>query len=252
MSSAGRCIACSTSSGMLVGPGIARNSRPARTTIVVVSLKPCALEKGCRGMTTNSSYNMLNLASLPADGSRECARLFAQRTGYTVPDLILDLSGGGARNDAGGTGSLVAARDEAQDPDFAIGVIEIAAAVASVHGRTDPRHLISSLHHSGVLELGGEQLSFGIDVGADVVGDGAGIAADTDASIVFYGAEPDRPLFLALVQDLPEAYMMAVIGAVAVRFLECEILAPVEIEQRADRRVAIGAIQQHAAGNLDG
>src|SRR3954451_8070164 len=35
MSSAGRCIACSTASGTLVGPGIARNSRPARTTIVV-------------------------------------------------------------------------------------------------------------------------------------------------------------------------------------------------------------------------
>src|SRR6266403_4494056 len=33
MSSAGRCIARSTSSGMVVGLGIARNSRPARTTI---------------------------------------------------------------------------------------------------------------------------------------------------------------------------------------------------------------------------
>src|SRR5579863_296802 len=38
MSSAGRCIACSTSSGIVVGPGIARNSRPARTTMVAV---PC-------------------------------------------------------------------------------------------------------------------------------------------------------------------------------------------------------------------
>src|SRR4051812_49537335 len=124
MSSAGRCIACSTSSGMLVGPGIARNSRPARTTIVVVSLKPCALEKGCRGMTTNSSYNMLNLASLPADGSRECARLFAQRTGYTVPDLILDLSGGGARNDAGGAGSLVVAPCVGGGPRFVVRGLE--------------------------------------------------------------------------------------------------------------------------------
>src|SRR3954452_17832328 len=252
MSSAGRCIACSTSSGMLVGPGIARNSRPARTTIVVVSLKPCALEKGCRGMTTNSSYNMLNLASLPADGSRECARLFAQRTGYTVPDLILDLRGGGARNDVGGTGSLVAPRDEAQDPDFAIGVIEIAAAVASVHGRTNPRHLISGLYHSGALELARQQFSFGVDVGANVVGDSAGIAADPYAAIIGYGAEPDRPLLLALVQHLPEAHVMAVVGAIADRFLECEILASVEIKQRAHRRLAIRPIQKHAAGNLDG
>src|SRR5437773_9260730 len=38
MSKAGRCIACNTWSGMVVGPGMARNSRPARTTIVVF---PC-------------------------------------------------------------------------------------------------------------------------------------------------------------------------------------------------------------------
>src|ERR1044071_655121 len=33
MSTAGRCIACSTSSGILVGPGIASNCRPARTAM---------------------------------------------------------------------------------------------------------------------------------------------------------------------------------------------------------------------------
>src|SRR5688572_8881054 len=35
MSTAGRCMACSTSSGTVVGPGMARNSRPARTLIVL-------------------------------------------------------------------------------------------------------------------------------------------------------------------------------------------------------------------------
>src|SRR5579872_718136 len=40
MSSAGRCIARKTSSGMVVGPGSARNSRPARTTML------CFLSKG--------------------------------------------------------------------------------------------------------------------------------------------------------------------------------------------------------------
>src|ERR1700758_2423757 len=40
MSSAGRCIACSTESGIVVGPGMARNSRPARTVIAVL---PCAV-----------------------------------------------------------------------------------------------------------------------------------------------------------------------------------------------------------------
>src|ERR1043166_941649 len=33
MSTAGRCMACSTSSGTVVGPGITRNSRPPRTAI---------------------------------------------------------------------------------------------------------------------------------------------------------------------------------------------------------------------------
>jgi hypothetical protein len=38
MSIAGRCIARSTSSGTTVGPGIARNSRPART---LITRHPC-------------------------------------------------------------------------------------------------------------------------------------------------------------------------------------------------------------------
>src|SRR3954463_9761400 len=43
MSIAGRCIARSTSSGILVGPGMARNSRPART---VIAVGPCCLRTG--------------------------------------------------------------------------------------------------------------------------------------------------------------------------------------------------------------
>src|SRR5271170_1106104 len=42
MSIAGRCMARSTSSGTVVGPGIARNSRPARTTMSVRPLLPMA------------------------------------------------------------------------------------------------------------------------------------------------------------------------------------------------------------------
>src|SRR6202171_3816049 len=53
MSSAGRCIARSTSSGMVVGPGIARNSRPARTTIVIL---PCCCDGPCwHGRVRNQS-----------------------------------------------------------------------------------------------------------------------------------------------------------------------------------------------------
>src|SRR5258706_6053446 len=37
MSIAGRCIAASTASGMLVGPGMQRNSRPLATVMLVLS-----------------------------------------------------------------------------------------------------------------------------------------------------------------------------------------------------------------------
>src|ERR1700682_1966653 len=182
MSSAGRCIARSTSSGMVVGPGIARNSRPARTTIFLV---PCwfAGGKGCRGMAGNSSQNMMIISSLraqakqsisPNDGiciassrsvstgahSRDplaprndgnqagSTRLFPQRISDPSPDLILDFGRGRARDDGGGAGALVAGLDQPQDPDLAIGVIEIAAAVAPGHGETDAGHLIFGIDNA--------------------------------------------------------------------------------------------------------
>src|SRR4051812_47815846 len=49
MSSAGRCIACSTASGMLVGPGIARNSRPARTTMVAFLILVARMSEAISG-----------------------------------------------------------------------------------------------------------------------------------------------------------------------------------------------------------
>src|SRR4051794_29289693 len=63
MSSAGRCIACSTSSGMLVGPGIARNSRPARTTIAGF---PCWRDGTCRAVAADTAS-----AAFYADRSKE-------------------------------------------------------------------------------------------------------------------------------------------------------------------------------------
>src|SRR6202171_181901 len=95
MSSAGRCIARSTSSGMVVGPGIARNSRPARTVIFLFLMGWCALGKGCRGMTGNSSQNMVMTAGN--------LTLFPQAIGDPLPDLILDLGRGRAGDDVGGT-----------------------------------------------------------------------------------------------------------------------------------------------------
>src|ERR1700726_1974466 len=109
MSSAGRCIARSTSSGMVVGPGMARNSRPARTVIVGF---PLVDGHGCR---------------LTAGISR-CRDLFLKRIGYAVPDLILQLGRGRARNHGDGRTLLVAILGKPHDPHLAVGEIGIAAA----------------------------------------------------------------------------------------------------------------------------
>ena len=79
----------------------------------------------------------------------------------------------------------------------------------------------------------------------------AGILADADAAIFGRRAEPHRALFLALVQHLPVAHMVAAIGAGADRLFEGEVLAAAEIIEIADRRVLVGAIEQHAADDLD-
>src|SRR5215212_367886 len=70
MSSAGRCIARSTSSGMVVGPGIARNSRPARTVIVVFLVA----NAGGRDAEDNERFR------LEHDDNRLNASLRAQRS----------------------------------------------------------------------------------------------------------------------------------------------------------------------------
>src|ERR1700724_1024824 len=66
MSNAGRCIARSTSSGMVVGPGIARNSRPARSVIFLIPWLVCS-GKGCSEMAGNSSRN-----TMVSDQTRPC------------------------------------------------------------------------------------------------------------------------------------------------------------------------------------
>ena len=44
---------------------------------------------------------------------------------------------------------------------------------------------------------------------------------------------------------------MAMVGARSGRLLEGQVFAPVEIEQVRDGGVLVGAVQQHAAGDLD-
>src|SRR6185437_1563708 len=104
MSSAGRCIACSTSSGILVGPGRARISRPARTVIVAF---PC--------------FSLRSWMQFIPPNIKLAAGLFSHRRRDRMPDLIFQLGGRRARQVSDRAALLLAIGNEPQDPDFTIG-----------------------------------------------------------------------------------------------------------------------------------
>src|SRR5258707_6499784 len=124
MSSAGRCIARSTSSGMLVGPGIARNSRPARTTIVVV---PCS--------TSGPAMDAGKGCEIQPVGA-----LFSERFGDRGPDLILEFGCRRARNRHRGSAPLFLPLRPPPPPHLAAGVIEVAAPNSGPPCPDYPRH----------------------------------------------------------------------------------------------------------------
>src|SRR5579883_978231 len=64
MSSAGRCIALSTSSGTVVGPGMLRNSRPLRRTIARILLDRAG-QAGVRGVAILSPCGKPRQPDLP-------------------------------------------------------------------------------------------------------------------------------------------------------------------------------------------
>jgi clan AA aspartic protease (TIGR02281 family) len=183
-------------------------------------------------------------------GRQSCASV-SQRAGDPTPDLILDFGCRRARNGDRGTFALLARRDQAQDPDFAIGVIEIAPAVAPRDGEADAGYLIFGVDHAGGFEIACDRGSLGINVGGDMMRDRAGIVADADAAIEGGVAEPHRAILGAFVENLPEADMMTMVGAAADRLLKSEILMPAEIIKFADRRGPVRAIQQYAADDFD-
>src|SRR6185436_14789868 len=151
--------------------------------------------------------------------------LFPHCIGDRAPDLILQRRRRWAWNRHRGPDALFAAFDQPQHPDFAIGVIEVAAAIMARDRRPDAGDLIFGVHHSGVFQIGREQRALVVEIGADVVRDRCGVFADADAAILGRRAEPDRALFFALVQRLPVTHMVAAIGAGPDRLFIGEILA---------------------------
>src|SRR5262245_33833462 len=124
MSSAGRCMACSTSSGIVVGPGMARNCRPARTVIVNF---PAWMWRPC--WHAAAQFQRAPGRSIHAELYRVLTALIPDGLGDLPPDLILDLGRQRAGKDVNGRGVFAARLDQPQDPHFAIGVIEVVAAI---------------------------------------------------------------------------------------------------------------------------
>src|SRR5436190_8393546 len=240
-------MACSTSSGMLVGPGMARNSRPARTVIVAL---PCLDALPC--WHDGAKFQRAHTRCIHAELQRVRAVLLPHGLDNLLPDLVLDLGRQRARQDVHGLGALLAGFDQPQDPHFTIGVVQVAAAVAASERWADAGHLIFGGRHAGSFEVPSPNLALEIDVGVDVMGDGAGVMADADTAVLGCRAEPHRALLLALVQHLPVADVVAAVGIGADRLFKSEVLAPAEVIEIADRCVLVGAVEQHAADDLDG
>src|SRR5471032_3047258 len=94
MSIAGRCIARSTSSGTVVGPGIARNSRPART-LICHCLRFCPFHRTIgkeRGHANSGTlaFTMNSSGFLPDLSHRAVANLLSPLAHLIGPDLEAD------------------------------------------------------------------------------------------------------------------------------------------------------------------
>src|SRR5579871_2980817 len=149
-----------------------------------------------------------------------------------MPDLILQFGGRRARNDVDRATVRVAALDQTQNPHLTVGVIKVAAAVTPGQREANAGHLIFRSHHPCILDVTRELLALRIEIGIDMMGDGAGEMADADALVEGNRAEPHRAVFLTLVQHLPEPHMMTAIGALAGRLFKSKVLAAAEVEDR--------------------
>src|SRR4051812_42098120 len=114
--------------------------------------------------------------------SRRC-RLSSERGSDAMPYSVLEFDRRRTSNGGHRTLALPAGFDQLQYPHFAVGIIQVAAAVATGHCWPDSRDLIFAGDHSGRIEIGCNYCSFGVDVGRNVVRDRAGVFADADTAI---------------------------------------------------------------------
>src|SRR5271156_3654682 len=167
------------------------------------------------------------------------------------PRAVLQLDQRRVGKDRRGRGAKRAAVDQDGYFDLTVGVVEIAAAVASVDRRSDAGDLVDAGDHPRSYKVSGEQVSVGVDVGPDMVSDASVLVTEADAAIEGRRPEPDRPTLFAAVEHLPEADMVTPVGASAGRFLECKILPLALTVERTHRRFVIRPVEHDAPDNLD-
>ena len=83
----------------------------------------------------------------------------------------------------------------------ALGEVAVAASIAPVAGRADPRLFVLLDQLAGVLQIGHQLVALGVQVRVDVVRDLPCTAAEPDPTIEADGAEPQRPA--ERVRDYP-------------------------------------------------
>ena len=173
------------------------------------------------------------------------------RIADAVPDLILEGYQRWRRQYLGRLASLDAIDDKTGDVDFSVRVIRIAFAISAEQCRAGSGNLEQSLDHSRLLQIAHQQVAIGVDVGSDMVGDLSCIVAQTYPTIERDRAEPDRTAIRSFFKDQPEADVMSLVGAPAIRFFEGQLLLLPFVIKRADRRIVIRPVKHHAADDLD-
>jgi len=114
--------------------------------------------------------------------------------------------------------------DQNRKLDLAVGEIPVTLTVAAMERRPDATDIISALDDLRRLQIGSEQIAFGVDVGRDMMGDLAVIVTEADPAIERHGAKPDRPVLLTAVEGLPKSDVVTPIGASADGLFKGQVL----------------------------
>src|SRR5260370_42370734 len=84
-----------------------------------------------------------------------------------------------------------------------------------------------------------------------MVGALSGVGAQTYPTIERDRAEPDRPAICSSFRDQPQADVVSLVRALAIRLLESELFLFPLIIERADRRIVVWPVKHHATDDLD-